>query len=142
MNRGFGVETLETALPWSRVVEAHKTIKDALAEALGATMPAGRPLVLCHLSHAYQEAASLYFTLVFPRDPDDPEAQWRSVKTIANATLAGLGAAPSHHHGMGSDHADLLASAKDPTSRALLSALRRTLDPNGILIAPGFDQGS
>jgi alkyldihydroxyacetonephosphate synthase len=140
MNRGLGVETLETALPWSRLIEGHAAIKAALTDALIATFPAGRPIVLCHLSHAYREAASLYFTLVFPRDLNDPAAQWRAVKAAANTTLARLGAAPSHHHGMGSEHADLLASAKDATARTMLAALRRTLDPAGVLIAPGLGQ--
>lgn len=140
MNRGLGVETLETALPWSSLVLGHQTIKATLSDALAATLPAGRPIVFCHVSHAYREAASLYFTMVFPRDLENPQAQWRAVKAAGNAVLARLGAAPSHHHGMGSEHADLLPSAKDPTTRALLSALRRTLDPTGLLIAPGFER--
>jgi alkyldihydroxyacetonephosphate synthase len=140
LNRGLGVETLETIVPWSRLIETHRAITAALTHALAETLQAGRPLVMCHLSHAYTEAASLYFTVVFPRDPADPHAQWARVKASANAALAAAGAAPSHHHGLGADHAALLSRAKDPVSRELLNALKHTLDPTGVLLAPGLAQ--
>src|SRR6185436_5206684 len=50
LERGVLADSLETATLWSNVETVHRAVRDALRAALD---PAGRALVLCHLSHAY-----------------------------------------------------------------------------------------
>src|SRR5262249_43848892 len=57
MNLGVMVETLETAHTWSRLEELYRAVGDSLRGALGE-----RSIVMCHVSHAYPDGASLYFT--------------------------------------------------------------------------------
>ena len=59
MNLGVMVETLETAHTWSRLDELYRAVGDALRGALGE-----RSIVMCHVSHAYADGASLYFTFL------------------------------------------------------------------------------
>ena len=57
---GYLVETLETSHTWSRLDELYRAVGGALDAALRAQ---GTPaIVMCHLSHAYRDGASLYFT--------------------------------------------------------------------------------
>ena len=56
------VETLETAHEWSRLLELHGAVRDAISGALGTRGTPG--LVMCHVSHLYPSGASLYFTFL------------------------------------------------------------------------------
>ena len=59
MDMGALVETLETSHTWARLNELHAAVGDAIQGALAGQGTPG--LVLCHLSHAYADGASLYF---------------------------------------------------------------------------------
>ena len=52
-------------------------------------------LVMCHLSHAYRDGASLYYTFIAARRPGAEIDQWRAVKTAACEAIVATGA---HDH--------------------------------------------
>ncbi len=74
MDRGVGVDTLETATSWSKLDALYGAVKSALETAITATAPrpGAKGIVMCHISHSYHEGASLYFTYIFPA-----RAGWR-----------------------------------------------------------------
>ncbi len=130
---GYATETLETAVPWSRL----DALREAVVAALQAAAAAGeRPSpVLCHLSHPYRDGASLYFTFFFrcPRDPDQAIHRWARIKRRASEAIARAGGTLSHHHGIGAWHAPWYPhEAGDDGSRAL-RRVARELDPLGVL---------
>lgn len=134
MDRGLAVDTLETATRWSNVETLHTAVVDALNRAI-ASHPAGlgtRGTAFCHVSHTYPDGASLYFTFAFPRDPGDPMAQWRTIKTAASEAILENGGTISHHHGVGTDHLPWMAREKGPITTALLQAIKHEIDPKGI----------
>jgi alkyldihydroxyacetonephosphate synthase len=88
--------------------------------------------VLCHVSHVYPTGASLYFTVVCAQ-ADDPVAQWRAAKDAASAAILATGGTITHHHAVGTDHAAALAEEIGPLALAALRAVKRSLDPAGIL---------
>lgn len=131
MGRGVMVETLETATTWDRLEALYEAVRGALHQALDA---AGTPgLVLCHLSHTYAQGASLYFTVMARAQNGGEIAQWQSIKTAAGDAIAREKAAVSHHHGIGIDHARWMAAQHGETGVALMSALKQSLDPAGVL---------
>jgi alkyldihydroxyacetonephosphate synthase len=140
MRRGLGVDTFETAVPWSRISELRTHVTGTLREITASTLGAqsGRAAVMCHLSHCYPEGACLYFTLIFPRE-DNALRQWRIIKSSVNAAISGGGGAVSHHHGVGADNADTLADVKGDTGRRMLAALKAELDPGNVL-ASGMER--
>ena len=79
LDRGYMVETLETSHTWSRLGELYRGVGGALDAALRAEGTPG--IVMCHLSHAYRDGASLYFTFIARRRPGAEIEQWRAVKT-------------------------------------------------------------
>jgi alkyldihydroxyacetonephosphate synthase len=135
MDRGVGVDTLETAASWSKIDALYGAVRAALEKSIGETVPrpGARGIVMCHLSHSYPDGASLYFTYIFPRALDGELAQWRTIKTAASDAIAANGGTISHHHGVGEDHLPWIAKEKGDLGIAVLRAVKQALDPEGIL---------
>jgi alkyldihydroxyacetonephosphate synthase len=125
MDRGVLVDTLETAAPWSALPRLYAAVRSALG--------AGAPVVGCHVSHLYATGASLYFTFLARRDDPDPLGQWQALKRTATDAILDHGGTLTHHHAVGRAHAPWLAREIGETGVAALRALKRELDPAGIL---------
>ncbi|MDX3076927.1 FAD-binding oxidoreductase [Streptomyces sp. MI02-7b] len=130
LDAGAFAETLETATFWSRLPELYDSVRHALTATLaGAGTP---PLVMCHISHVYENGASLYFTVVSAQG-EDPVAHWAPAKTAANEAIIAAGGTISHHHGVGADHRDWYVREAGPLGIAALRAVKDALDPAGLL---------
>ncbi|MBT3149547.1 FAD-binding oxidoreductase [Streptomyces sp. CHD11] len=130
LDAGAFAETLETATFWSRVPGLYAAVRDALTDTLtGAGTP---PLVMCHISHVYENGASLYFTVVSAQG-EDPVAHWTRAKHAANEAILAAGGTISHHHGVGTDHREWYAREAGPLGIDALRAVKRRLDPAGVL---------
>jgi alkyldihydroxyacetonephosphate synthase len=130
LDAGALVETLETATFWANLPRLREGVTAALTSELGEQ---GTPaLVLCHISHVYETGASLYFTVVCAQ-AHDPVAQWQRAKQAAGEAIGAAGGTISHHHGVGTDHSAGFAREVGPLAVEALRAVKRTLDPTGIL---------
>ena len=87
---------------------------------------------MCHVSHAYETGASLYFTVLTARDLGDPIGQWQRAKAAACEAISGLGTI-SHHHAVGVDHAPYLEAEIGRIGVDVLRAAKNAVDPTGIL---------
>ncbi|MDX3237457.1 FAD-binding oxidoreductase [Streptomyces sp. ME03-5709C] len=130
LDAGAFAETLETAGFWSRITELHDSVREALTTTL--TAAGTPPLVMCHISHVYENGASLYFTVVSAQG-ENPVAHWKPVKEAANEAVLGAGGTISHHHGVGTDHRDGYVREAGPLGIEALRAVKDALDPDGIL---------
>jgi alkyldihydroxyacetonephosphate synthase len=135
MDRGLGVDTLETATRWSNIVHLHDVTVKAISDTLAANpgRPGARGIVMSHVSHSYRDGASLYFTFAFPRDLEREVDQWLAVKRAASDTIIANGGTISHHHGVGTDHLPWFVQEKGPVGIAILESMKERLDPTGIL---------
>jgi alkyldihydroxyacetonephosphate synthase len=124
LGHGVMVETLETATQWSNLARLYRAVGDALR--------GHAPLVACHVSHLYASGASLYFTFL-ARQSGDPIEQWRATKAAACDAILEAGGTITHHHAVGRDHAPWLAREVGETGSAAIAAVKRELDPEGIL---------
>jgi len=126
---GYAIDTLESAVDWSRIGALAEGVQRALATGLEAE--GERVHVFGHLSHLYPSGSSLYVTYVF-RLADDPDAtveRWRRLKTAASEAIVAGGGTISHQHGVGRDHAPYLALEKGPLGMAVLDDVARRFDP-------------
>jgi alkyldihydroxyacetonephosphate synthase len=124
---GAFTDTMEVAAPWSKLEAVYAGVRAALSE---------HALVMAHLSHAYPDGCSIYFTFsalgaVGGRAPERYDAAWRAGLGAALAAGANL----SHHHGVGRSKAARLASELGQGTE-LLNRLRHGWDPAG-LFNPG-----
>ncbi|GAB3717795.1 FAD-binding oxidoreductase [Amycolatopsis oliviviridis] len=126
MDNGVCVETLETAAYWAELSD----LRDAVRAALTATL--GKAVIMCHVSHAYETGASLYFTVLTARDEADPIGQWQRAKAAASEAITGIGTI-SHHHAVGVDHARYLSAEIGEIGVEVLRAAKKAVDPAGIL---------
>jgi len=131
LTHGVMVETLETAVQWSGLPRLHRAVGEAIAGALRAGGTPG--LVMCHVSHVYETGASLYFTLIARQREGDEIGQWRAVKQAAGEAILAGGGTITHHHGVGRDHAHWMPREVGDGGVAALRALKRELDPAGIM---------
>ncbi|MFE0437198.1 FAD-binding oxidoreductase [Streptomyces nigra] len=130
LDAGAFAETLETATFWSGIPGLYAAVRDALTGTL--TEAGTPPLVMCHISHVYENGASLYFTVVSAQG-EDPLKHWERAKRAANDAIIEAGGTITHHHGVGTDHRDWYVSEAGVLGVEALRAVKRRLDPSGLL---------
>ena len=88
---------------------------------------------MCHLSHAYRDGASLYFTFLARSRAGSELEQWREAKTAACEAIVATGGTITHHHAVGRDHAPYMAAEVGELGIEALRAVKERLDPAGIM---------
>jgi alkyldihydroxyacetonephosphate synthase len=131
MGMGAMVETLETSHTWSRLHELHAAVAAAIRGSLTAQGTPG--LAFCHLSHAYADGASLYFTFISRSRRNEEIEQWQAVKRAASEAIVDTGGTITHHHAVGRDHAPYMRAEVGETGIDVLRAVKEQLDPPGIM---------
>lgn len=135
LDRGLGVDTLETAVSWSKLLPLHDTVTAAIHDAMAenAPSPEAKGIVMSHVSHSYRDGASLYFTFVFPRALGKDIEQWQAIKAAASEAILAHGGTISHHHGIGEDHRPWMTREKGAIGLELLQAAAQRIDPGAVL---------
>jgi alkyldihydroxyacetonephosphate synthase len=118
---GAFVDTMEVATTWEHLEGLYPAVRSAIAE---------RAFVMAHLSHAYPEGCSIYFTFIAPLSGGERlyDAIWDAA---IGASLRAHGAL-SHHHGVGLLKTPWIAREHGEALR-LLRAAKRAFDPAGIM---------
>ncbi len=131
LDLGAMVETLETSHTYSRIGELYDAVRGALSGAMEAG--GGRGLVMCHVSHAYADGASLYFTFLTPARVGGELEQWREIKSAACGAIVAAGGTITHHHAVGRDHAPYMGAEIGELGVETLRAVKERLDPVGVM---------
>ena len=131
LDRGLVVDTLETAQQWSRHRGLYESVRATIRSELDSLGMAG--VVMCHLSHAYRDGASLYFTVIASPGPDGGLACWKRIKGAASRAIQAGGGTLSHHHATGRDHQPYLEGEIGALGIDTLRAVKERLDPTGIM---------
>jgi alkyldihydroxyacetonephosphate synthase len=129
---GYALDTLETAVPWANVMATTLETQDAIREGLAGI--GERVLVFAHLSHVYNDGASIYATYLYRRtSPDETLRRWQVLKSAASRVIVAHGGTISHQHGVGLDHAPYLAAEKGPLGMQTLETVSKLFDPDGMM---------
>lgn len=124
--KGFVVDTLEIAAPWSALTGIFDAVRAAML-----AVPHARAAT-CHLSHSYLDGACLYFTFAATPPPDEVEATYVAMWDAGQRAVLANGGNLSHHHGVGLNRHRFVADALG-SGVQVLAALKQALDPNGVL---------
>ena len=124
LSGGGFADTMETAVPWTRVERLYRTVRQAVAP---------HALIMAHLSHAYHEGCSIYFTMAgFAPDRDQlPVVYDRTWQAALDAAVR-VGATITHHHGVGVLKREFM-DREQGAARRLWAASRAAVDPAGCL---------
>jgi alkyldihydroxyacetonephosphate synthase len=135
LDRGVLADVSETAAPWSELRGLHAAVTGA---ARGAFEQLGvRGYVMCHLSHSYHAGACLYFTFALvPSGRRDELEEYGVVKSAIQQAFVDNGGTLSHHHAVGTEHAEWLEQDISAPGVAMLRALFDGTDP-GANLNPG-----
>jgi alkyldihydroxyacetonephosphate synthase len=131
LDLGYMAETLETAHTWARLEELYDGVRAAIGTALASQGTPG--IVMCHLSHAYRDGASLYYTFIARARRGAEVEQWRAVKSAASEAIVAAGGTITHHHGVGRDHVPYMPAEVGELGIETLRAVKERLDPAGIM---------
>jgi alkyldihydroxyacetonephosphate synthase len=131
--RGWGVDTVETAVPWSALPRTLEDVEGALRTALASEQE--RVLAFSHLSHVYPVGTNLYTTFVFRlgASAEATHARWLALKTAASRAILRQGGTISHQHGVGLDHKAYVEAEKGALGLAALRQVLPAFDPEGLL---------
>ena len=128
---GYIVDTMETAVDWSKVSEAAENIEEAIRMALD---DEGEQVhAYTHLSHVYGQGSSIYTTYLF-RIGESFELgknRWMKLKKAGADQIVAHGGTISHQHGVGTDHKNYLTAEKGEFGIAAINSLCQQFDPNG-----------
>jgi alkyldihydroxyacetonephosphate synthase len=130
---GFAVDTMETAVDWSKVNEAMHAIEAAIAGALADE--GEKMIVYTHLSHVYGQGSSIYTTYLFrcADSYEETSRRWQKIKAAGAEQIVAFGGTISHQHGVGVDHREYLAAEKGALGIAAIRNLCQLFDPAGQL---------
>jgi alkyldihydroxyacetonephosphate synthase len=132
LDRGTIGDVSETAMPWSRLAPVYEAVR---AAATGAFAQVGvQGYLMCHLSHSYHAGACLYFTFAFrPTRGQDMLEEYTVVKDAIQQAFVDNGATLSHHHAVGTEHAQWLEQDISAPGIRMLEGLFAGIDPGGNL---------
>jgi alkyldihydroxyacetonephosphate synthase len=117
-------DTMEVAATWSRLGPLYRAVREALGRHV---------FVMAHLSHAYPDGCSIYFTFAGAAPTvAEAEARYDEAWRAALDAAIGAGGTLSHHHGVGRSKAPRLG-AELGLGADVVRALRRALDPAGVM---------
>jgi alkyldihydroxyacetonephosphate synthase len=128
--KGYALDTVETATNWRNVNSLLSAVHSAILEA------DRQPVFpFSHLSHVYRQGASIYTTLVFPREQHyvDTQNRWERLKHAVSEAITLNGGTISHQHGVGLDHAPYLETEKSKPGMEAIKGLCRQFDPEGVM---------
>jgi alkyldihydroxyacetonephosphate synthase len=135
LDRGAPADVSETSAPWG---ELRAVYDNVMAASHGAFHQLGVPgYLMCHLSHSYHAGACLYFTFAInPPPAADALGMYGVVKRAIQQAFVDSGATLSHHHAVGTEHAQWLEEDISSPGVAMLRALFEGFDP-GRNLNPG-----
>ncbi|MEO8690850.1 MAG: FAD-binding oxidoreductase [Solirubrobacteraceae bacterium] len=135
LDRGVLADVSETAAPWGALPGLHANVTAAARQAFGDLGVRG--YVMCHLSHSYHAGACLYFTFALtPSGKRDGLEEYGVVKSAIQQAFVDNGGTLSHHHAVGTEHAEWLQQDISAPGVGMIKALFDGTDP-GANLNPG-----
>jgi alkyldihydroxyacetonephosphate synthase len=131
--KGYAVDTIETATDWKNVDRMVNAIESSLSRALGGESE--RIHVFTHLSHLYPQGSSIYTSYLFRNGKtyEHTFERWSRLKAAVSEAIITNGGTISHQHGVGVDHLPYITAEKGEFGIAAIKALCRQFDPDGIM---------
>jgi alkyldihydroxyacetonephosphate synthase len=128
---GVIADTFETACTWDRFEALDRMVREAVTDAMARV--AGGGVLGCRFTHVYPDGAAPYYTFVARGREGEELAQWSAIKEAASRALLAAGGTITHHHAVGRLHRPYWEDERPATFAAALVAVKRALDPAGIM---------
>lgn len=128
---GIIADTFETACTWKAFPELYGSVTEAMRSGLARLCGSG--LISCRFTHVYPDGPAPYFTFLGRAKRGGELEQWAALKQLAGDALAKAGGTITHHHAVGRMHRPWYDRERPDLFATSLRAVKRELDPAGIL---------
>ncbi len=124
------VDVAETATTWSNLLNLYYNVQATLSKSIAKMGLPG--FVACHISHSYENGASLYFIYACKMIVGKEFEQYNYIKGLATDAIVKYGGSLSHHHAVGYEHQPWFAEEVGETGLIALHGIKKALDPQNI----------
>lgn len=131
LSLGVIADTFETACTWDRFDALYDGVVAAVTDAMQRVCGGGR--VTCRFTHVYPDGPAPYFTFLAKARAGSEIEQWTEIKSAAGDALIKFGGTITHHHAVGRLHRPWYDQQRPEPFATALRAVKRALDPAGIL---------
>ncbi|XP_037395294.1 alkyldihydroxyacetonephosphate synthase, peroxisomal [Pygocentrus nattereri] len=126
-------ESFETSVPWDRVLDLCRNVKERIVRECkerGVQFP---PLSTCRVTQTYDAGACVYFYFAFNyRGLSDPIHVYENVEHAAREEILANGGSLSHHHGVGKLRKEWMKEAVSTVGLGMLKSVKEYVDPSNI----------
>ncbi len=134
LTNGLGLlaDTFETAITWDRWPEFDAHVRARVGAVLNEVLGKGARLS-CRFTHVYPDGPAPYYSFNGLAQIGGEFEQWQSIKAVATDAVIEAGGTITHHHAVGRMHKSGYERQRPAPWGEALRALKKSLDPNGIL---------
>ena len=131
--QGILGETLETAVPWSKVNQVKGEANKLLTELHKKYDLPGKPFFCSRISKVYHTGICMYNTMgINVRGIKNPEKVFSDIEHKIRECFIKNGGSISHHHGVGKLRKDFMPETISPGSIDVIQGIKKSQDPNNI----------
>ncbi|XP_077993243.1 alkyldihydroxyacetonephosphate synthase, peroxisomal-like [Glandiceps talaboti] len=126
-------ESFETSVPWDRVLDLYRNVKERIVRECQERGVQFAPLVTARVTQTYDTGACVYFYFAFVhRGVSSPVEVYEDVEAAARDEILACGGSISHHHGIGKIRDKWLPQTISNVGVGTLRALKEYMDPQNI----------
>ncbi len=131
--QGILGETLETAVPWSKVNQVKDEANKLLIELHEKHNLPGKPFFCSRVSKIYHTGICMYNTMgINVRGIKNPEKVFSDIEHALRECFIKNGGSISHHHGVGKLRKDFMPVTISDGSIQMIKGIKKSQDPNNI----------
>ena len=131
--QGILGETLETAVPWSKVNQVKDEANKLLTELHKKYDLPGKPFFCSRISKVYHTGICMYNTMgINVRGIKNPEKVFSDIEHKIRECFIKNGGSISHHHGVGKLRKDFMPETISSGSIDVIQGIKKSQDPNNI----------
>ena len=131
--QGILGETLETAVPWSKVNQVKDEANKLLNELHKKYDLPGKPFFCSRISKVYHTGICMYNTMgINVRGIKNPEKVFSDIEHKIRECFIKNGGSISHHHGVGKLRKDFMPETISPGSIDVIQGIKKSQDPDNI----------
>ena len=131
--QGILGETLETAVPWSKVNQVKDEANKLLTKLHKEYNLPGKPFFCSRVSKIYHTGVCMYNTMgINVRGVKNPEKVFRDIEHKIRACFIKNGGSISHHHGVGKLRKEFMPETISAGSIQVIQNIKKSQDPDNI----------
>uniref|UniRef100_A0A671PZ47 Alkylglycerone-phosphate synthase n=1 Tax=Sinocyclocheilus anshuiensis TaxID=1608454 RepID=A0A671PZ47_9TELE len=126
-------ESFETSVPWDRVLDLCRNVKERIVRECKERGVQCPPLSTSRVTQTYDAGACVYFYFAFNyRGLSDPVHVYEQVEHAAREEILANGGSLSHHHGVGKLRKEWMKESVSGVGLGMLKSVKEYVDPQNI----------